>query len=354
MRIGCFALVLLLAAGCGSTIKPAGGAPEERNHVWKVQSIYPRTLAGMGPIPVTLAERLQAATGGSITCKVADPGAYVNGPEILDAVSSGGIQAGFAAAGFWQGKLPAAPLFTSIPFGPNAGEYLAWLYQGNGMKLYQRMYDQAGYQVKVLVAGISAPESSGWFRKEINSPADLQGLKMRFFGLGGDVMQQLGVAVSKQSPAELCEALERGVIDATEFATPAADLDRGFHKSASFNYFPGWHQQATVLELLIHRPAWDALSPQQQAALELACSASATESMALSESLQGPALRVQAEQNQVQVRRWSQEMLTLFADTWQQVAAKHAADDAYFKEVWEDLCAFRAAYAPWRDHGYLR
>ena len=127
------------------------------------------------------------------------------------------------------------------------------------------------------------------------------------------------------------------MIDATEFATPAADLDRGFHKSASFNYFPGWHQQATVLELLIHRPAWDALSPQQQAALELACSASATESMALSESLQGPALRVQAEQNQVQVRRWSQEMLTLFADTWQQVAAKHAADDAYFKEVWEDL-----------------
>ena len=111
---------------------------------------------------------------------------------------------GYTAAGYWAGKIPAAPLFTAIPFGPEAGEYLAWLWYGNGGKLYQEMYDQAGYHVHVIPCGIIAPETSGWFAKPISSAAELKGLKMRFFGLGGLVMQRLGASTNRITSYNVC------------------------------------------------------------------------------------------------------------------------------------------------------
>ncbi|MEM6945936.1 MAG: hypothetical protein AAF565_19505, partial [Pseudomonadota bacterium] len=129
-------------------------------------------------------------SGGTLRMKVYEPGKLVAPFEILDAVSSGKINSGYTTAGYWAGKIPAAPLFSAVPFGPEAGEYMAWLYYGNGLTLYQEMYDQAGYNVKVIPCAVIAPETSGWFAKEIAGVEDLEGLKMRFFGLGGKVMQK--------------------------------------------------------------------------------------------------------------------------------------------------------------------
>ena len=117
----------------------------------------------------------------------------------------------FGSGACWQGKIPEAALFSAVPFGPEADEYLAWLFKGNGMALYQEMYDAAGYKVKVLPYAVISPETSGWFSKPIESPDDLKGLRMRFFGLGGKVMQKLG-----------------------------------FYKAVKYNYYPGWHQQAAA------------------------------------------------------------------------------------------------------------
>ena len=209
-----------------------------------------------------------------------EPGKQVAPVESLDAASSGKIKSDFATAGYRAGKIPVASLFSAVPFGPEASEFMAWLYCRNGVTLYQEMHDTAGYNVKVLPCTIIAPETSGWFAEEITSAAQLDGLKMRFFGLGGKVIQKLGVATSLLPGGEICPALEKGAIDATEFSMPAIDQRLGFDKLLKFNYFPGWHQQATVFELLINKDEWDALAAELQAQIELTSKAQMTESNA--------------------------------------------------------------------------
>ncbi|OXT01610.1 C4-dicarboxylate ABC transporter [Notoacmeibacter marinus] len=319
----------------------------------KVPVAFSTELPSLGtPIP-RVAEEVELMSGGNIKMKVYEPGKLVPPFEILDAVSAGKINAGYTTAGYWAGKIPAAPLFSAVPFGPEAGEFMAWMYYGNGLDLYQRMYDEAGYNVKVLPCAIIAPETSGWFSKEINSPEDLKGLKMRFFGLGGKVMEKLGVATSLLPGGEIFPALEKGAIDATEFSMPAIDQRLGFYKVAKYNYFPGWHQQATVFELLINKDAWNEASEQHQAILSEACKASMADSFAEGEALQAGALKKNVEENGVELRKWSPEMLDLFRTTWDQVAAEESANDPFFAEVYEDLTAFREEYNLWEENAFL-
>ena len=189
----------------------------------KTPIAFSTALPGLGsPIP-RVAEQMQLMSGGTLKMKVYEPGKLVPPFEILEAVSSGKINSGYTTAGYWAGKIPAAPLFSAVPFGPEAGEYMAWLYYGNGMDLYQEMYDQAGYNVKVIPCAVIAPETSGWFAKEIAGVEDLEGLKMRFFGLGGKVMQKLGVATSllpdpcrdfASTPASIAAFLSSGLTSA--------------------------------------------------------------------------------------------------------------------------------------------
>ena len=213
-------------------------------------------LPALGTPIKWVSEQLPTMSDGSMKMKIYEPGKLVGAKEILDAVSSGKVNSGYATAGYWQGKMPAAALFSAVPFGPEAGEYMAWLYYGNGMSLYQEMYDTNGYNVKVIPCAIISPETSGWFNKEINSPEDLKGLNMRFFGLGASVMEKMGVSTSQLPGGEIFGALEKGAIDASEFSQPAIDQRLGFHKIMKYNYFPGWHQQATVFELLVNKDAW--------------------------------------------------------------------------------------------------
>ena len=319
----------------------------------KTPIAFSTALPGLGsPIP-RVAEQLELMSGGTLRMKVYEPGKLVPPFEILDAVSSGKINSGYTTAGYWAGKIPAAPLFSAVPFGPEAGEYMAWLYYGNGLTLYQEMYDQAGFNVKVIPCAVIAPETSGWFNKEINSPEDLDGLKMRFFGLGGKVMQRLGVATSLLPGGEIFPALEKGAIDATEFSMPAIDARLGFHKLVKFNYFPGWHQQATVFELLVNKDTWNEASDQHKAIIENACKASMTDSFAEGEAIQHAALIDNVENNGVTIKTWSDEMLTTFRENWEAVAAEEAANDEFFAKVLNDMNAFRDGYAIWKENAFL-
>ena len=319
----------------------------------KTPVAFSTALPSLGtPIP-RVAEQLDVLSGGTIKMKVYEPGKLVPPFEILDAVSTGKINSGYTTAGYWAGKIPAAPLFSSVPFGPEAGEYMAWLYYGNGLTLYQEMYDQAGYNVKVLPCAIIAPETSGWFAKEINAAEDLEGLKMRFFGLGGKVMQKLGVATSLLPGGEIFPALEKGAIDATEFSMPAIDKRLGFYKLVKFNYFPGWHQQATVFELLINGDTWAEMSDQQKAIVEVTCKASMADSFAEGEAIQHEALIENIEKHGVEIKDWSEDMLAVFRATWDEVAAEEAANDPYFAKVLADMNDFRDGYALWKQHAFL-
>ena len=331
----------------------ASGAQAADQLLLKTPIAFSTNLPGLGSPMPRLAEELDRMSGGRLKMKVYEPGKLVPPFEILDAVSSGKVNSGYALSGYWAGKIPAAPLFSTVPFGPETGEYIAWLYYGNGLKLYQDMYDQADYNVKVLPCAVTTPETAGWFAKEITSPADLKGLKMRFFGLGAKVMEKLGVSTSLLPGGEIFAALEKGAIDATEFSMPAVDKRLGFYKLVKYNYFPGWHQQSTIYELLINKEVWAAASEQHKAILENACKASMTDSFAYGEAIQFKAMEENAREHGVYNKRWSEEMLGAYRAAWTEVAAEEAAKDAFFAEVWADLSAFRDKYKVWKENAFL-
>lgn len=345
--------VALAQFGCGG--KRSGGASTEasRNVSLKLVSSYNKDLPIIGESVVRFAERARLASAGSVDVRIFDPGELVPAMEVLDAVSAGKVEAGYSASGFWMGKLPASPLFSAVPFGPGLGEYLAWFHHGNGMKLYQQMYDDAGLNVKVFVLTLLPPETSGWFKKEIASVDDLKGLKMRFFGLGGDVMEKLGVSVEAMAGGEIFPALEKGVLDATEFSMPVIDANLQFHKLADYNYFPGWHQQTTALELLINKDTWNSLSASQQAVIELSCRDCVVQTIADGEAAQSAVLDRNATELGVHNQTWPPELLAAFRDAWDEVVTEQCAEDPFFKQVWDDLSAFRVDYGKWKRLGYL-
>ena len=334
----------------------AGADPalaKEKRILLKVPIAFSTSLPGLGSTIKWVADRIETLSGGSLKMKIYEPGKLVAPFDILDAVSSGKVNAGYSGAGYWTGKMPAAPLFSAIPFGPEAGEYLAWMYYGNGLKLYQEMYDRAGYNVKVLPLALLAPETSGWFTKEIKGPEDLKGLRIRFYGLGGKVMEKLGASVSVLPGGEIFPALEKGALDATEFSMPAIDRRLGFYKIAKYNYFPGWHQQSTILELLINKDVWNSMSDHQRMVIDIICRASMLDSFAYGEAIQFDAMRENVQKHGVKLKYWSKEMLDLFRKAWEEVAEEEAAKDEFFKKVWEDLKAFRKGYRVWQAYAFL-
>ncbi len=348
----CITLPVFIIPGCKQS-STGGSTAADKTVLLKVPVCFSTKLPGLGSSIKWMADRIQTASGGSVKMKVYEPNKLVAPFEILDAVSSGKINAGYSTAGYWQGKIPSAPLFSAVPFGPEAGEYLAWLWYGNGMKLYQEMYDKAGYNVKVLVAAVIAPETSGWFKKPIKSSKDLKGLKMRFFGLGGKVMENLGVSTSLLPGGEIFPALEKNAIDATEFSMPAIDQRLGFYKVVKYNYYPGWHQQATVFELLINKDVWKGLSDHQKAAIEMMCKAATADSYAYTEAIQGQVIRENEKKRGVKNVYWDQKMLDLFKTEWEKVAAAQSKKDPMFKKIYSDLNKFRTDYTYWKKRGFL-
>ncbi|MEP0945016.1 MAG: TRAP transporter substrate-binding protein [Rhizobiaceae bacterium] len=327
-----------------------GAASAERVRL-KMGATFPSKLTQLGTLGKKLESNVAAISGGDIQLKYFEPGALVPALELFDAVKSGAVDAGWSTSGYWQGKEPALALFSAVPFGPAAGEYAAWLFNGGGEEMYQKIYD--GHGIHAMICGVIAPEASGWFREPLNSIDDLKGKKMRFFGLGAKVMQKLGVDTQLLAAADIYPALERGTIDATEFSMPAIDLNLGFYQIAKHYYFPGWHQQSTTFELIINKAKWDAMSEQQQAQLEIACKANYTLGMAEGEAIQGKAL-AELQSKGVTIHKWADSDLDKLRTTWEGLAEEIAAGDATFKDTWENLKAFRAEYAVWKDLGYLK
>jgi TRAP-type mannitol/chloroaromatic compound transport system substrate-binding protein len=349
------AAICLLVSACGER----GAAPPQTAaasapaaHVkLDVTSTYPTSLTLVGEAAPRLAARVQRASGGTLELKIHEPGALVPGLQAIQAVSRGSVDAAWSAAGFYSGIDPVFNLFTTVPFGPGIGEYLAWMYYGGGQELQNEMFDK--HDVHAIPCGITPPEASGWFRKEIKTVADLKGMKMRFFGLGGRVMEKLGVSVQLLAPGDIFQALQLGTIDATEFAMPAMDQKFGFYQVAKYYYFPGWHQQASINGLFINQKKWDSLSDQHKAVIELACGETIRDIIAEGEAIQWKAMKEMRDKNGVKILRWSPEIMKAYEKAWDEVVAEESAKSANFKKVWESYSKFRADYAIWREYGYL-
>jgi TRAP-type mannitol/chloroaromatic compound transport system substrate-binding protein len=328
---------------------PAGsGAPSVQ---WKLAGMFARTLPLTGTQGVRFVERLAEVSDGDIVLKYYEPGALVPGLEIFDAVSSGAVDAGWSSAGFWAGKVPALQFFTSVPFGPEPGEFLAWMMYGGGRELYEELYRP--HDIHPLICNMTSPEGSGWFREPIESVDQLKGLKMRFFGLGAKVMEKLGVSTQLIAPGDIFPALELGTIDAAEFAMPVMDEALGLDQVAQHYYFPGWHQPTSLGELIVNMDRWTALDAHQKALIEMACRESTLRGLAEGEALQGPALQ-ELERRGVTLHHWPPEMIAAFRSAWAEVAAEQAAADKDFARVWTSLTDFRETYKLWGEYGYLR
>ena len=333
----------------GEVPAPASAAVAP-NVTWKMASSFPSSMVLIGTMGLHLSDSVDRLSGGDFNLKFFEPGALVPPLEIFDAVSTGAIDAGWTASGYWAGKVPALQFFTAVPFGPATGEYMAWVYYGGGIEIYNELY--AKHNIKGIPCGSVAPEASGWFRTEITSPEDLKGLKMRFFGLGAKVMEKLGVSTQLIAGGDIYPALELGTIDATEFSMPAIDKELGFHEIAGHYYFPGWHQQSTFIELMVNMERWNALDDRRKAQLEIACGENFRQSIAEGEAIQFGALEELSAAG-VEAHRWSDEMMAAYSGAWDEVVVEEAAADPSFAEVWESLSTFREKYAVWKNLGYL-
>ncbi|WP_147482386.1 TRAP transporter substrate-binding protein, partial [Paracoccus siganidrum] len=318
----------------------------------------PWALTGDSQLPVNgtgakeYAERVETVTDGSLKLRHFEPGALLPALDYYDAVSQGSIEAAWGGPAFYASKNSAYMLFASVPFGPDAVEYLAWMRHGGGQELWANLL--AKDNLVSIPCTIVAPESAGWFREEITSTDAFRGLKIRFLGLGGRVLQKLGAAPQLLAPGDIYTALEMGTIDATEFAMPMQDEKLGFHEIAKHYYFPGWHQQSTFLDILINKPLYDGLSQSQQAALHTACDAQIVKSIADGEGLNFQAMARLTEEQGVTLHELSPEILAEFRSAWEEVATQEAAANPDFAQVFDSYSAFREDYRLWRDRAYLK
>jgi TRAP-type mannitol/chloroaromatic compound transport system substrate-binding protein len=336
-----FGVATAVAVACG----PGAALAQDKKVRIQMQSNFASTLALLGPNAKYTVDQVNKLSGGSIDMKFFEPGALVPAGQAFDAVSSGALDAAWATPGFWTGKDIAFAVYSTVPFGPGLGEYLAWMKEGGGEKMLQALY--AKYNIHSVICHLIPPEASGWFRKEIKTLDDLKGLKMRFFGLGANVMQNLGVST------QLLQAGEIFQIDATEFSMPVMDLSLGFHQVAKFYYFPGWHQQATFGDLIVNKAKWDSLSATQKAQVEAACDQTVLKGISVGETVQGPAMK-EIESKGVKLMTWSPEFLAAFEKEWKKVAEEQTAKSPEFKKAWDSLSNFRKEYAIWKDRGYLK
>jgi TRAP-type mannitol/chloroaromatic compound transport system substrate-binding protein len=333
-----------------AALATAAAADAQQKVRWKMPSSFAGTLDVVGEGGPRVQKMMDRLSGGAFELKFFEPNALVPPLQVFDPVSQGSVEAAWTTPGFHAGKIPSAPIFTTVPFGPGPSEFFAWLNHGGGTEIKDEVYGR--YNVRGLHCGVIAPEASGWFRKPINSVEDLRGIKMRFFGLGAKVMEKLGVSTQLIAPGDIYPALELGTIDATELSFPSMDLKMGFHQVAKNYYFPGWHQQSSVTELLVNVDKFKALPENYKAMLETACAENIVWSMSASDARQVKALD-EIKAKGVTVHRWSPEILAAMRKAWDEVVAAEAAKDPDFKKAWDSYSSFRASYVVWREHGYM-
>ncbi len=362
LRAAAIAVFIAFLAGLVATlaIRPPNGAPtharaavpNERGAAidWRVPLSFQTTMPGLGDNPLYVARMLDAASEGRIRLQLFEPGEIVPAFSITDAVRDGKVAAGYTWVGYDQGKTPASALIAAVPFGMEPAEFTAWWFEAGGKALGEKLY--ANYHAHPIMCGMTGPETAGWFRRRIESLDDLKGLKIRFAGIGGKVIERLGASVTMLPGGEIFQALEKGAIDASEFSLPIVDQSLGFSRVASYNYYPGWHQPATAAHLLVNLDVWNALAKSDQALLEAVCTAGITRNLAKTEADQGaviagfPALGVSAEILPL-------ELLRALERVTQEVLDEEAARDELFREILASQRAFRAEYAHWKRRAYL-
>tara|TARA_R110002096_G_scaffold215310_6_gene403066 strand:- start:1837 stop:2934 length:1098 start_codon:yes stop_codon:yes gene_type:complete len=328
---------------CGSEENGAG--TQERKRIrWKLASSYPRSLDTIYGFAEKMATRVAQLTDGFFEIEVYPAGELVPGGEVMDAVSGGGVEIGHTAAYYYKGKHPALAFETAVPFGLTARQQNAWLNQAGGLELMNEILAQ--FNIKSFAGGNTGQQMGGWFRKEINSLQDLQGLVMRIPGLGGEIMDRLGVTVQVLQGGEVYPALERGAIDAAEWVGPYDDQKLGFWQVAKNYYYPGWWEPGANISIYVNKTFWEELPTSYQAALEAACAESSSTMLESYDAKNPQALQELIEKG-VNLRPFSADIMAAAEKESEKLHAELAASNSDYKRVYEHWKAFKEASSQW-------
>ena len=261
----------VLAAAGTATVVDAPNVIAQPKVQWRMSTAWTPALDFHQGGAQRLAKVVDEMSGGRFRIEVF-PGGQIMPPfDCFDAASQGKIEAFIGAPQYWNQKEPALEWFATIPFGMNPAGMAAWYYQGDGLKLMEEAY--GAFNLVPRPATAVAPQMAGWFRKKMNTIGDYKGLKMRIPNLGGKVYARAGATTVLTPGSEIYAALERGVIDASEWVGPHDDMKLGLHKTAPYYYYPGWHEPGTTLEFGFNKKAYEALPADLQRTLDHAAAA---------------------------------------------------------------------------------
>ncbi|SES67882.1 TRAP transporter substrate-binding protein [Thalassotalea agarivorans] len=332
-------LVVLFVAGCSKeqTVSEASTV-EQQTYKWKMVTSWPKNFPGLGMAPEKFAKYVNEMTNGRLTVQVYGAGELVPGFEVFDAVSSGTVQMGHSGPYYWKGKIPAAPIFGAMPFGMTATELNAWLHYGGGIELWREQYKPFG--IIPLAGGHTGAQFAGWFKKEINSIDDLQGLKMRIPGLGGEVFKKAGGIPVNLPGGEIFSSLQSGAIDATEWVGPYNDLAFGFYQAADHYYSTVWHEPNASLEFLINEEAFNSLPSDLQKIVEVAARAVNEDTLDEYNARNLTALKELKEKHGVEVKQFPDAVVKALKATTFEVIEEQVANDEAFAKVWVSYSEF--------------
>lgn len=320
---------------------PAAGATRLR---LRTQTAFNPGVSVLGEGARQFAETVKAVSGNALGIRLLEAGRVVPTTDLLDAVLSGSIDAGFTWPGYAAARLPPLMLFASVPFGPTPEEYVAWMSDGDGGRIYRELYETLG--VRALMCGVTGPEAGGWFRGEVSTVADLKGLKLRYAGLGGEVLARLGATIVPVPSGELFHKLQQGKLDGAEFSMPSIDRAIGFERLSLIYYFPGWHQPGSVVDFYMRLDRWEALEPAQRAQVEISCRANVAWMLGRIPLEQIKALEFFRSAG-VSIRAWRPDILEAFRETSRTVLDEQAAKDPAFRAAWDNLAAFLYTSRGW-------
>lgn len=312
----------------------------------RIISTFPPKLPVLGEMAARIEGALDATSGGYVSARLYPSGSLVPAGDSFDAVASGAVDAVFSSPGQWAPDVPVLQLFTAVPFGPPADEMLVWYYHGGGQELLQSRMARLG--VHALLCGAIPPEGAGWYMAPVRRPEDFEGLTVRAFGLGADILRQMGASVVDLDAGGILAGFEARTLDGAEYSLPAVDKEMGFHRFARHYYFPGWHQPTTFFTLAINQNVWSAMSPAARAAVERTCGDNVHHTLTRAQATQFEALKDLGLAG-VDVRRWPEPVLDALEKAWGRARRELSAKDPDFAKAWMSLQRFGHDFAIWRD-----
>ncbi|SDD15598.1 TRAP-type mannitol/chloroaromatic compound transport system, substrate-binding protein [Variovorax sp. CF079] len=311
---------------------------------WRLASSFPKSLDTIFGTAETFSKKVSDITGGKFQISVHASGELMPALGVLDGVQNASVEMAHTAPYYFYGKDPTFALGCAVPFGMNTRQMNAWMYEGNGLKLMREFY--AKYNVFSLPGGNTGAQMGGWFRKEIKSVADLKGLKFRTNPIAGKVLEPFGMIPQSIPGADLYPALEKGTIDALEWVGPYDDQKLGFNKVAPFYYYPGWWEGGPQLDFYINSKAWEGLSAEYKAVVEVAA-AHAHVTMTAKYDAKNPIALKQLVGSGTKLRPFTQDVMNAAFKSAQQIYADLNNSNPEWKKVYTDYAKFLADQNAW-------